>query len=1252
MTDINKTASYTKLTYMLPAFSGSDSGRRPEASMYTTPDPSSRARLFTIDSLNISLIESYKPARHEFHDSDPPQIGNWEQATWVFSDILQSMSGKDRDDTRAAISRANQLVALLVENPSLKHEIVFEHVVLRLQHMLYDLRLLLRAAAYRVLRHAIASQDALAHLVSLKLLIFLIVSLSAPTPHLEKEEALKLVREFVNVPSGTNFLLVGVIKALVAVVEYESDDSADLDRLLDPHEAYGFARLCVETISEIAVLKPDIVFHGGGLRLLINLAINGAVDVALPCTFTLLLLLDLPHARLFLRNGLDLDSLTAVFTLFEDDDEKKAPNTKKYYAKALKVSFVLACFLKSWTGLICFSHDGFNVIKGLLANLKKRNVKLCSIILDFLFDILCIRSSPWLEHSSIGDVFAHIHSLYTKDPKAKVNYQYANLDTRSFEFGIVLHYQGLLVKILINCDLVSLLFNIVNENRDDSNTKRATDLLANVFSMCANLLPPLFYNSSILAAYNADLTLTSMAKFEAATRLGQENSQTAKIRQVRSKVRDLVQTNRVNMDDAQFKACITNTKVLSVKEYDEWNWLQVLLLAQGPLRSKTRFLEVQEKFPKFLKTIFSFLRPFKYRFSTLALTHTSKHPKLKRPRVVMHAACGLFEALSLHEEGARYLATNKILPQMAEIFAQVDPFSGITSKDPLLSKRRLETTCNIGYVKMVGVLSQSSNGLKIMEQWQFFQLMHDIVEASATDESNNFLVFNLLACLEFSAASPTRHVLAKALTVSNWKIKLFVLENVLPKLSADDDSERLYVRNLVNLLYDSTDAVVKMAVDSLHDYFLVQRNLQKIELLIRARPSVSILERSHQGELLLLQFLAKASGFKYLLEEGFVDRRFDLSIKQLQGLSYLEKIEKRLRIHLHPFMGGLPDMNMGTDGDLHHFFHYLLATEEGFNYFNANRSYVNELVSSIDSLCRKLNILELALEQKADFSPDQSNPFANEQDVMNNAGLRHTQSKDSLALEEYSPVEKSNEWIFDEEYLLKRLKQYIWMAGEIASAKFGISILEPVYGADFTSGHIVEKLSDIFLSASNWQLRGLAFYQLGKVASTMEGIEILDELQWIACNTRDSDLLSLAYPNFMQDEVFTKVEVLNPYNDVSYFSLFGQDEELQLNGDLDLDDGVVIESYEEIDEKVLSLINYLSCVLGRIERKAKKELNRIKAENAKVFCNVGLFLKTIRLIDKGKFKYRTRVFIFELFDTMRIMETLVKRDRKNSTARR
>ncbi|KAM9909514.1 hypothetical protein OXX69_005354 [Metschnikowia pulcherrima] len=1252
-------------------------------------DPAARARSYTIDSLNISPIDSYREPRHgedygaEFGaERSQNETGrlrsesdtNWEKATWQFSDILQSISGKDREDMAGLLSKCNRLVPLLAEHPSLQKEIVVENVIFKVQFMLYDGRAQVRSAAYRLLRHAMATPEAVMHLVRSKILIFLIVSLSTPTPMLEKEEALKMVRQFTSISGGVDYLSVGVVKALVAYIENENDENqTDSEHT---NESYSYTRMCIETIAEIAVLKPDIAFHSGGLRLLINLTINGAADVSISILPTILTLLDMPHSRLFLRNGADLDCLMSVYTLFEDDDTVRAPHSKKYHHKAMKMAFILSCLLKTWSGLICFSHDNFAPVKMLLSNLRKRNNKLRGILLDLLLDILRIQHLSWLEDSNLGDLLAQMHAQYRQNGIEEAPaFEYAVMDPKSFEYGIVSHYQGLLTKVLINCGLVPLLFNIVDEDRDPENTQKATRLLTEVFELCSKCLPSEFFDTHILKAYNADLSLTSLGKIEAATRMRQNKLDEARNSDVRSMVKDLTQKSRMEMKDSSFKALIAGTKVLTVKEFEDWNWSLLSQLFQGPLRSPTRFAELQDKYPKFLKTVLSFLRPFKYRFSSVPITASSRFPKIRKPKYIMSAACQLIEGLLATEEGSKFLSSNKLMPQLAEIFAQIDPHSGTTSKDPILAKRRLEHSLSLGYVKMVGVMSGAPRGIRILDQWQLFHMMCNILETSSKDDTNNSLIFNILSHLDYSSKGHARAVLGKALTVSNWKVKIYTLEHVLPILCTIEGCEQFYVHSLVNLLDDATSAVIESSVECLYQYFICKDNLSRIDLLVDRRPSVAVLEQSSQGKHLLLKLCTTSQGFKYLEENGYIEEKFMQSIEQLQTLDYLSAVEDSLRRHLFPFTPAFPHPE--SEPTLRHFFHYLLSTEEGFNYLNARRSYVNEAVSGIRGICRILNILDETCDtdeytsdrriiSSAESKPGNLSFISNESPIemavtpkeFKHWPLSSNWAKSAESIFEdgssesrpsFSPNEMAAQ---DDEYLLKRLKQYIWMVGEIASARYGIQILEPVYSPTPTGGHIAETLSLIFEKASHWQLRGLAFFQLGKMAGTVEGVEILDELHWISLDSREKYNLSLAYPKFMQEDGFTKVEVSNPYNDVSYFSLFANDEDIHVNGNLDLEDEIVIESFEESDEKILTLFNYLSSVLGRIERKATKELTRVKNEKPQVFSNPNLFLKTIRLIDKGKFKFRTRSFIFSLFNTMRVLEGLVKRDRKNSSVKR
>lgn len=128
----------------------------------------------------------------------------------------------------------------------------------------------------------------------------------------------------------------------------------------------------------------------------------------------------------------------------------------------------------------------------------------------------------------------------------------------------------------------------------------------------------------------------------------------------------------------------------------------LLELVQGPLLNPKR-LDEALKGTKFLKRLMSFFRPFKYRFSDVKNTKPNQR--------LVRLGCALFHTLLQNPEGVKYLADHKVLRQIAECLAQLDPMSGITSPDPLFSKGRLQETLCSGYFMFLGVLSTDSNGI-------------------------------------------------------------------------------------------------------------------------------------------------------------------------------------------------------------------------------------------------------------------------------------------------------------------------------------------------------------------------------------------------------------------------------------------------------------------------------------------------------------------------------------------------------------
>lgn len=1270
-------------------------GRSPLASFSPDPldkasfSPSSDTRLrsYTLDSLNISSIENskgYQRAENIRPSNLPEQ--NVEAASWTFTEILQNLSVREKDDVYLVITKCNQLVELLQETPSLKHDMAIDMVVNRIQFMFYHPAPQLRCAAYRVLRYSVATLDSILFMVQLKILISIIVSLSVPCPLLEKQEALKLVREFLNVPDGAAFISVGVIKALVSIIEHETDETGNPnapptapqnDQFAIPS---SFTKLCIETICEIAVLKPHIVFHGGGFRLMITLIINGSSDIATSCLLVLMSILDKPEARLFLRNGLDLTSLTSVYSLVDDDDHSKLSNTRKFHNRALKVTFLISVFLKCWTGIICFSHNDFEALRIIVSKLKGNSNKVRNIIMDLLLDILRIQALPWLEDSSIYDLITSLNVFLSPGGQLTdtVDNKYIELPPNSFERTVISHYQGLILKVLLSSGMVPLIFDIIDKNTDEEVTSKATFLLTNVFKLSMELLPKQLFQDHLSNAYKKSLSLTSIYKIETAAKLQMKTHMGERKRsEVKSHVKDMIIENRMKMDDANLKTLISRTKLLTLKDYEDWDWAQISHLCQGPLRDQKRFFDIQEKYPKVLKYLMSFYRPFKYRFSRAPLRPDERF-KLKHPKRVILVGCQLIEALLNHEAGFDYLASNKLMPQMAEIFAQVSPCSGITAEDPILSTRKLETTLSIGYVKFVGVLSSSNKGLVILEEWQFYQLIGDIIDGNVELSSNVHLLFNLLNNLNFVLDSPLRILLSKVLTVSREETKLFTLENVIPKLLKTEGCYDYVIRTLSNLLYDESKAVVALTITYLHEYFVIKGNISRINLLIDMRPSTLVLSKHTKGKELLLTFCTTTKGFRLLHENGLIQRNLTATIRGLQTLDYLNNIEGTLKKYMYPFSSVLQSVRNKLDEDCHHFFYYLLSTEDGFIFFNSQRTVLDDIINKTFAIVQKLHLIETKTEAVAppDFLYSRTRPPPVESTSSKTNSIESDETDDLYKFESPTKLNARGDLSFsytkeslpestglsiktaedEEEYMLMRLKQYLWIIGEIASSKYGIQILDPLYNPSMRNDHVIDLILQLYRNSKDWQIRGIAFHQLGKMAATNEGIEMLDDMSWVSVdNHSPQDPLYLAYPELMQGDDLFNLEVLNPYQDSTYISLFGNHgDELWANQqlDLDADDGLGLQINQKLDDKALSLINHLSSVLGKIERKAMKELNLIKLNNGEIFESPNLFLKTIRLVDKGKFKYKTRNFIFGLFDVVKIMENLVKRSRRSTGGRK
>src|SRR5580700_8320677 len=81
----------------------------------------------------------------------------------------------------------------------------------------------------------------------------------------EREQALKFVRAFLEVAGGVREVSRGVVRTIAAVAEHSED---------------RLKAICIETLAEIMIRDPQLLLAAGGLRSLTDALREGAYDAS------------------------------------------------------------------------------------------------------------------------------------------------------------------------------------------------------------------------------------------------------------------------------------------------------------------------------------------------------------------------------------------------------------------------------------------------------------------------------------------------------------------------------------------------------------------------------------------------------------------------------------------------------------------------------------------------------------------------------------------------------------------------------------------------------------------------------------------------------------------------------------------------------------------------------------------------------------------------------------------------------------
>lgn len=485
----------------------------------------------------------------------------------------------------------------------------------------------------------------------------------------EREQALKFVRAFLDVKDGVKEVSRAVVRTIVAVAEHGDDRRANLQAV--EQDVDRLRPMCIETLAEILVRDPSLILASGGLAPLSEALSEGTYKSPESLASAFLFLLDSPQKRRFIPPGYGLD---VIFTAFTDQLVSSEPIMKQN-AKAI------ATAMNSWSGLMTLSMYDFRPIRSLITSMMLPNAAIRETVMDLFFTLLRIKPPAWATSFLAGrrlTTYGRVANLKS-GTKNKVL-----VEEDSGEQSFVEHYTALLLAVLIKAGLIQSLLQI-SQSEDDPKLKRKTTLLIGEALKLASRLLPSSWSSDIQLLpelFTAAATFSNKDRLVASAVVYQISSVSKTLwRSAPSgSVPGLPSSNSaqdlslldehpkanaaVMFDDATFRQLLIDTGVLNSSNYVKWDWEAIIKVIDGPLQVGKR-LEEAFKASKFMKRIISFYRPFKYRFADVKNTrNTQKYVK---------AGCALMHSLLQSQEGIRFLADSKLLRQIAECLAQCDP---------------------------------------------------------------------------------------------------------------------------------------------------------------------------------------------------------------------------------------------------------------------------------------------------------------------------------------------------------------------------------------------------------------------------------------------------------------------------------------------------------------------------------------------------------------------------------------------------
>lgn len=376
--------------------------------------------------------------------SEEPEA-EMESPTYVLAETLQALEVEGMAPD-FYVDRANSLVELFMRNPTLKYDLAWSVFGLRVQAMLLSDNKEIVAAGYRLTRYAIADRKSLQIIRSLHTDELVILSLvKEGKASLEREQALKFVRAFLDVKDGVCELSRPVVRTIVAVAEHPDD---------------RLRNISIMTLAEILVKDPGLIGYAGGFATLHDALAEGTFGASESLISSFLHVLDAPHTRKHLRGGSELEAVLTPFT----DSLADSVRTGRLKSSARAIS----AMLKTWPGLVALAREGAKPLHSLLDSLHYPDPQAKDLIMELLFDTLRIKPPSWSSSYLAGrrlTTYVRVANLRSEPDMKQFGGAY---EGNRNQFDLTEHFSTLILATLVKAGLSEVRLFTHDPKKDES----------------------------------------------------------------------------------------------------------------------------------------------------------------------------------------------------------------------------------------------------------------------------------------------------------------------------------------------------------------------------------------------------------------------------------------------------------------------------------------------------------------------------------------------------------------------------------------------------------------------------------------------------------------------------------------------------------------------------------------------------------------------------------------------------------------